>query len=300
MAGNNPHPRANNITLGAVGILIGIALLAAMDAIAKWLVIDGIHALQILAVRSVIIVTALLALFAAKRNLRELHPTRPWIQAVRGITGIIAPLAFFVSLRYLPLTDAVVTFFTSAFAITIVSALVLKERVGIHRWSAVIVGYIGVFIAMSPSGTGNIAGYILVLTSSVAYAGLFTSGRWLTETESVASLVFSYNAGTGLVACLLMPWFWNNMQASDWILLTVLSTLAVCGHFAMTYAFSVAEASSIAPFEYSALLWAIMFDYLLWGSQPMIATLVGAAIIVASALYVLRREKIHHQNNSRQ
>lgn len=284
--------------MGAAGILVGIALLAAMDAVAKWLVIDDIHPLQILAVRSVIIVVALLLIFGLRKNLSELQPVRPWMQALRGITGIIAPLTFFLSLRYLPLTDAVVTFFTSAFAITIVSALVLKERVGVHRWCAVIVGYIGVIIAMSPTGAGNIAGYLLVLVSSLSYAGLFTSGRWLTETDSVSSLVFSYNAGTGLIACLLLPWFWSTMQTDDWALLALLSLLAVSGHFAMTYAFSIAEASSIAPFEYSALLWAILFDYFIWGSEPVAATLIGAAIIVASALYVLRRERINQRNDT--
>ena len=124
--------RSNNITLGALSILVGIALLACMDAAAKWLIHDGIHPLQILAIRSVIIVFALLSMFAARCNLKELRPARPWMQTIRGLTGIIAPFAFFASLKYLPLTDAVVTFFTSAFAITIVSSLVLKERVGIH------------------------------------------------------------------------------------------------------------------------------------------------------------------------
>ena len=286
------HTRPNNIALGAAGIVAGIALLASMDAAAKWLIHDGIHPLQILAIRSVIIVFALLVMFAARSNLQELRPARPWMQSIRGLTGIIAPLAFFAGLRYLPLTDAVVTFFTSAFAITIVSSLVLKERVGVHRWSAVIVGYIGVFIAMTPSGTGAIEGYLLVLISSIAYAGLFTSGRWLTRTDSVSSLVLSYNAGTGLVACLLLlllPWFWSSMQFDDWWLLLLLSALAVSGHFAMTYAFSIAEASSIAPFEYSALLWAILFDFYLWDREPVAATLFGAVIVVASALYVLHR-----------
>lgn len=287
--------RRNNISRGAAGILIGIALLAAMDAVAKWLVIDGIGALQILAVRSVIIVIALLLIFSARQRLADLRPTRPWAQAVRGITGIIAPLTFFAGLKYLPLTDAVVTFFTSAFAITIVSALCLRERVGVHRWSAVVVGYIGVVIAMAPSGGGNLIGYVLVLIASMSYAGLFASGRWLSETESVSSLVFSYNAGTGLVACLLLPLFWSSMDGNDWLLMCLLSVLAVCGHFAMTYAFSVAEASSIAPFEYSALLWAILFDYVLWGTAPLPTTLVGAVIIVASALYVLRRERINQR-----
>ena len=151
---------------------------------------------------------------------------------------------------------------------------------------------------MTPSGTGAIEGYLLVLISSIAYAGLFTSGRWLTRTDSVSSLVLSYNAGTGLVACLLLllfPWFWSSMQFDDWWLLLLLSALAVSGHFAMTYAFSIAEASSIAPFEYSALLWAILFDFYLWDREPVAATLFGAVIVVASALYVLHRERINQR-----
>lgn len=290
--GETPQPRLNNVARGALAMLIGIALLAAMDASAKWMVLDNIHPIQLLAIRSVIIVIALLTGFASRRKLHELRPTRPWAQAIRGTTGVIAPLTFFMSLKYLPLTDAVVVFFTSVFAVTVVSALVLKEQVGKHRWCAVAVGYLGVVIAMSPSGDGSLVGYVLVLISSAGYAVLFTSGRWLSATESVSSLVFSYNAGVGIIACILLPAVWTPMQTGDWALVLLLSTLAVSGHFAITFAFSQAEASSIAPFEYSAILWTLLFDQLFWQKTPGLATLAGAFVIIASGLYVLHRERL--------
>ncbi len=271
-----------------------------MDASAKWLVMDGFHPIQLLAIRSVLIVAALLIGFASRNQLSELRPSRPRAQALRGALGIIAPLAFFMGLRYLPLADTVVVFFSSVFTITVISALVLRERVGLHRWSAVLIGYAGVMIAMSPGGSGSYQGYALVLVGSLAYAVLFTSGRVLSATESVSSLVFSYNAGVGLVACILIPAFWQPMQMMDWGVVLLLSILSVSGHFAMTYAFSQAEASSIAPLEYSAVLWALLFDALLWQKYPETATLLGAVIIIGSGLYVLQREsklaKCNHDN----
>lgn len=261
-----------------------------MDASAKWLVMDGFHPIQLLAIRSVLIVVALLTGFAVRNQLSELRPTRPWAQAIRGMTGIIAPLTFFMGLKYLPLADTVVVFFSSVFTITVIAAIVLRERVGLHRWSAVVIGYAGVIIAMSPSGSSSYLGYAFVLIGSLAYAVLFTSGRLLSATESVSSLVFSYNAGVGLIACILIPAFWQPMQAMDWGVVLLLSVLSVCGHFAMTYAFSQAEASSIAPLEYSAVLWALLFDALLWQKYPETAMILGAVIIIGSGLYVLHRE----------
>jgi len=274
-------------------MIIGIALLSAMDASAKWLMDDGIHALQLLAVRSVLITAALLVVYRMRNRLRELKPNRPLAQAVRGITGIIAPLSFFSGLSFLPLTDAMVLFFTSTFAITIISAVVLGERVGLHRWTAVVVGYFGVVIAMSPAGfySGATAGYLLVLISSLSYAVLFTSGRWLSATESVPSLVLSYNAGVGLIACLILPGYWTPMNTTEWLVVALLALLAVSGHFAITFAFASAEASSVAPLEYTAVCWTLLFDYFFWQTLPGLATLSGALLIIACGLYVMYREQ---------
>jgi len=216
-------------------------------------------------------------------------------QFLRGVIGFIAPFCFFVSLHYLPLAAAVVVFFSSIFFTTLLSILFLKEKVGLHRWAAVVVGYIGVAVAMLPWGGGQLLGYVLVLVSSLTYSALFISGRHLAKTESVTSLVLSYNIGSGLVALMLLPWHWQSLEPSLYLGVLFLSLVAVTGHFLFTKAFSISEASQIAPFEYTGVLWAVLFDLLIWQVYPSRYTVVGAFIIISSSLYVLRREQLQQQ-----
>ena len=279
-------------------MVLGIGLLSTMDALGKWLIENGVHTIQILALRSLIIVPVLLAAYAAKKQLAILVPSRPVAQAVRGLTGFLAPLCFFMGIAQMPLTAAVVVFFSSIFMTTLMSVFFLDEKVGLHRWLAVIAGYAGVFVAIAPEAGGKIEGYLLVLFSSFMYTVLFISGRRLSATESVASLVLTYNAGVGLVAALLLPWFWQTMPWEAWVLVLLLSGFAVSGHFCMTHAFSVSEASLIAPFEYTSIVWTVMFDLLIWHQLPGSHTWVGAVIIILSGLYVLHREKLQAQRQT--
>jgi drug/metabolite transporter (DMT)-like permease len=148
---------------------------------------------------------------------------------------------------------------------------------------------------MSPQGQGELFGYVLVLVSSLAYAVLFISGRLLSATESVVSLVFSFNVCVGLLALVLLPFFWSGMSLNEFWVLVLLALLAFSGHMCMTSAFAKAPASAIVPFEYSALLWAVCFDYWFWQQTPVATTWVGAALIIGSGLYVLHRERLHER-----
>jgi len=280
---------------GAVAMLAGIALLSAMDVVVKLLVTDGVSVLHILAIRSWLIVAVMLLWHKARGRLGELMPVRKVHQGIRAFLGILAPLLFFYGLRYLPLTDSVVVFFTSTLAVTFLSALILGEKVGIHRWSAVVVGYIGVIIAMRPSGEGQIIGYALALGGSLGYAYLFLSGRYLSQTETVSSLVFFYNFGVAVTSSLWILLVANellvNVPLSTLAGIITIAALAVCGHYLVTMAFSKAQVSLIAPIEYTGLIWAIVFDYLIWQVAPQAATLIGAVIIIGSGLYVMHRER---------
>ena len=284
---------------GAVAMMVGIALLSGMDVVVKWLVTRDVSVLHILAIRSWLIVAAMLLWHAGRGRLGELMPVRKVQQGVRALLGIMAPLLFFYGLRYLPLTDSVVVFFTSTLAVTFLSAVILGEQVGVHRWSAVVVGYVGVVIAMRPSGEGQMIGYALALGGSLGYAYLFLSGRYLSQTETVSSLVFFYNFGVAVTSSL-----WILLVANDLLVQIPLNTLAgivtiavlaVSGHYLMTLAFSKAQISLLAPIEYTALIWAILFDYLIWKVAPQAATLFGAMIIIASGLYVMHRERRNKQ-----
>ena len=284
------HVLVQRPLLGIFMMILGIGVLNLMDGVGKWLVMDGVEVMQILALRSVVIVPLLLLYYVSTNNLTALKPNRPKAQALRGIIGFIAPFAFFLGVGKLPLTSAVVVFFSSIFMTTILSIFILGERPGKHRWSAIVVGYVGVIIAMSPAWGGDASGYILVLISSIFYAFLFVSGRKLSETESVSSLVLSYNLGVGVVALVLLPWFWVPLNMDQLVLIVLLSLLAVTGHFCITHAFAVAEATLIAPFEYTSILWTVALDMLIWQVLPGRPTWIGAVIIIASGLYVIYRE----------
>lgn len=282
-------------------MLCGMSLLAIMDALAKWLVMHDIHSIEVLAIRGLIIVPILVLFYIMRGKGNELLPNRPYAQALRGAAGIFAPLSFFMAIKTMPLSSGVVIFYSSIFMTTVLSAIVLRERVGIHRWMAVLIGYIGVFIAMSPglseSAGGNLKGYILVLISSLSYAMLFVSGRLLSRTDTVPSMVLSYNAWVGGLSLLALPWFWHTPTAAEWGLLILLAGFAVAGHFFVTSAFALSEASVIAPLEYTTVLWAVLFDIIIWNHVAGSSTWLGAVIIIASGLYVIHREHISHKNS---
>lgn len=273
-------------------MVLAIALLSTMDATVKWLVTNQVEVMQILAVRSVIIVLVMALIYQLRGQAKAILPTRPVAQMARGLFGFIAPFSFFLGLKYVPLTDAVVVFFSSIFVVSLLSMVFLGERVGPHRWASIVVGYIGVVIVAQPQGGGQLFGYALVLLSSTSYAALFVSGRYLSRTESTPSLVVSYNLGVGILAFICLPWFWVPLNLEQIAVILLATALAGCGHFAMTSAFAQGEASFIAPFEYTALIWALMFDLIIWRHLPGSSTLLGAAIIIGSGLYVAYREQL--------
>jgi drug/metabolite transporter (DMT)-like permease len=283
--------QSNNL-LGIGLMILAMLLFVVMDALAKWLVSAQMSAIQLIAIRSWIIIPLILLVLAVKAEITELATRHPWRHILRGCFGFLAPLAFFTSLKSLPLADATVIFFSSTFMLTAASALFLKERVGIHRWSAVVVGFGGVIIAMNPRGGGDLQAYLLVLAATTIYAMIFVSGKHLSRNDSVISLVFSLQLGMGFMATLALPWVWVPISLVELGQLTVLAVIALFAHYLFAAAFARAEVSALAPFEYTALLWATGIGYLVWQDIPTREVWIGAAIIMACGLYVVHRESL--------
>lgn len=273
---------------------LAIFALSCMDVLAKVLIENKVHTVTILAIRSVIITIVLLGTLGFQKKLSKLRTKRLGAHILRGMVGLTAVGGFFGSLAYLPLADATVVFFTGTLFIAIASVLVLKERFGMHRWFAILAGYVGVAIAINPGLDEFSIGYVLALVGSFSYALLFVSGKIMAKTESTTSLVFYFNAGLGIVALCALPLVWQPLTLKLWVLIFGVAMLALLGHLAITQAFGSREASVLAPIEYTALLWAIFFDYMLWSHAPSSHTLWGGAIVVISGLYFLYRE---HQNS---
>ena len=220
---------------------------------------------------------------------------RPVQSVSRGMLTFLAPFFFFTALETLPLADATVVFFSSSFFLIVGSVIFLKEQIGIHRWTAVLVGFVGVIIAINPTGEGDLLAYLMVLGATVMYSIAFIWGKKLSDHDSVISLVFSLQVGMCLVSTAMLPWVWEPMTMRMMVEMVFMALIALAAHYVFTSAFARAEVSVLAPFEYTALLWAVLIGYLVWGDFPDSRTWLGAGIIIAAGLYVVHRETLHQR-----
>jgi drug/metabolite transporter (DMT)-like permease len=194
----------------------------------------------------------------------------------------------------LPLSTTYSLFFIAPLLITALSGPILGERVGPRRWVAIGIGLIGVLVLLRPSGEGMLSTAALaVLAAALAYAVSAMTVRLLARTDSTQAmmvwLMVMITFGAGALA-----WSgWVPVRSEDWWLILGLGVAGSLGQYAITEAFRLGEASLIAPLEYTALIWGVILDLSLWGVLPDSITWVGAAIIVASGLYLLRRESVH-------
>lgn len=213
------------------------------------------------------------------------------LHLLRGAIGIAMLALFAYGVKTLSLAEAYTIYFVGPILITALSAPVLGERVSAPRWIAIAVGMAGVLVVLRPNGLGFLSiGGLAVLASAVGYAVSAVTGRVLARTDRSEHMVFWVMAMMGIGATVLAAPGWVAVRAHH---APVLVTLAVSGfvaQLALTEAFSHGEASVVAPFEYTALAWGTAIDWVLWHTLPDRYTLLGAAIIIGSGLYLIRHE----------
>jgi drug/metabolite transporter (DMT)-like permease len=202
--------------------------------------------------------------------------------------------SFVYALRTLPLSTAYSIFFVAPLLITALSVPFLGERVGPRRWTAIAIGLVGVLVVLRPTGEGlmSVAG-VAVLVAALGYAVSAITVRVLARTDSTQAMVVWLMLLMALGAGLLAWPDWQPIRMGDAWVIAGIGVGGALGQYAITEAFRLGEASLIAPLEYTALVWGVALDLALWGVLPDAITWVGAAIIVASGLYLLRRERVH-------
>ena len=277
---------------GIVTMICAVSLLSLMDAGLKQLS-PHYPPLQVASMRALASWPLITAWALANGGAASLLRVRWPLHVFRGVIGVATLSVFIYSLRYLPLTTAYTLFFVAPLIITVLSALILREQVGPRRWIAILAGFSGVLVALHPSGEGLFtwAG-VGVLVASAGYAISAITVRILGRTDSTQSMVFWVLTFMGVGGAALAAPGWTPIQPQDWIVMAAVGLFGGLGQYALTDAFARAEASVIAPFEYSALAWGVGFDALVWGVLPGAITWVGAAIIVASGLYLMRHERV--------
>lgn len=275
---------------GILYMMIGVVFLALMDAVAKLIVEADYSVLQMLAIRGWIVLVLLTGWMLYKGTIKQLKTRRPLAHLFRAILGLLAPLFFFVSLKDLPLADATILFFVSPFLMTALSVPLFKEKVGLHRWAAVITGFIGIVIVTQPGTASFQMAALLPLGASVCYVGIMLLGRWLGSTESNVTIIFYVTLGTTVVASAALPYVWDPVGIRDLGIIFVMSLLYLGGSYFLLRAFIVAEVGAVAPFEYSGIIWAVLLGYFFWGDVPEDIVFLGASIVVASGVYMIYRE----------
>ncbi len=267
----------------------GIFCLCINDAFAKALT-ASYSPIQVFFLRTLIALPFAFAMAFATGGRDALRTRRLAVHVLRGLLWIAATILFFTGLRHLELAEATALVFVAPIFITALSALVLHEPVGRARWLAVLTGFIGALIVIRPGATLFQAVSLLPVATALIYAILMIAARWVDVRESVWTLLFYMTATSLALSGILVPFVWITPAADDLWMFLAITAFGTAGITLITQAFRIAPAIVVAPIDYTALIWASLFGWLLWGEWPDAATYSGAAIIILSGSFIILRD----------
>src|SRR6476619_6541409 len=287
----------------AIGLkLISALLFAAMSALVRQLG-DVAPVGQMVFFRSAFAILPVVIVYAIRGELMTaVRTSRPLGQLGRGLLSVGGMFTNFSALTRLPLADATAISFASPLITVALAAVILKERVRIYRWSAVIVGFFGVIVMLIPhfdlghyaaAGAASTAavGSLLALTSAICNAGTVIQTRRLTQSETTSSIVFYFSLICAIAGALTLPFAWHSPTPRELAALIALGILGGFAHILLTERYRYATASLVAPFDYTSMLWALLLGYWLFGELPDTLVYVGASIVAAAGLFVIWRER---------
>jgi len=278
-----------------VNMLLAVMFFSLMDAVLKTL---SAHypPLQVACLRGLTALPLVLAWIQWRRGWHRLRRLRWSLHILRGVLGITMLALFTRGVSELPLSTTYTLFFIAPLLITALSVPVLKERVPKAHWWAIGVGFVGVLVALRPSGGDLQAGFVTtgglaILTAALCYAVAAIAGRVVSRTDSSESMILTMMIFMSVGAGVLAAPGWVAVSLEHARLLLALAVTGFLGQLTINEAFRHGQASAVAPFEYTALAWGVGLDWLIWQTLPQAHTWLGAAIIVGSGLYLVRREK---------
>lgn len=271
-------------------MLAGVCMLALMDVALKLLVADY-ASMQVVFLRCAVSTVIFLGwiLATGRRQFRTAYPAG---HLLRGLIGLAMLFSVGECLRELQLADAYAIFFAAPLLITVLSGPVLGEPAGPLRTAAAVVGFIGVVIVLKPSGEGWISyGGAMGLAAVLFYSMTVLLLRRMGEKDGSVTIAFWFTTLVGLGSAAFALPSWTPVERGDWVLVAVLGISGTIGQVLLTMAFRRASAAILAPFDYTHMIWAVIYGYWIWNFLPGTRTWVGAGIIVASGLFVIYREQ---------
>lgn len=276
--------------IAGIGLmLVGILMFCCNDALGKWL-LETYSVGQMLLIRS-IAALVILAPFLWRAGLAPFAGApRPTLQVLRILLSSGEVVMFFVAVSYLPLADTITFYLAGPIYVTALSALLLGESVGWRRWSAVLVGFAGVLIALNPSAATLSWPAMIALAGSLCYAVLMIVTRHLRGTADIVLATGQIGAtlGYGLI---MAPFGWIAPTPRDLALMALLGVVSAGALMCVNRSLKLAPASVVVPYQYTMIVWGVVLGYLVFGDVPGVNVVVGAAIIVAAGLYIFLREQ---------
>jgi drug/metabolite transporter (DMT)-like permease len=287
-----PSPTPTQSSTALAGILLmlgGILLFALNDVMGKWLLATYTVG-QVLLIRSA---AALLVLapFIWREGLASFEAApRPGLQVLRVVFSTLEVAGFYWAVSYLPLADVMTYYLAGPIYVTAISAMFLREHVGWRRWTAVLIGFAGVIIAMRPSAASFSGPALIALAGSISFSLLMVVTRQVRGTTDTV-LVTGQTVAALIFGAALAPFHWVTPTWRDLALLALLGVVAMVAHVCVNRSLKLAPASVVVPYQYSMIVWGIVFGFVVFGDVPDIAMLIGAAVIIGSGLYIFMREQ---------
>jgi drug/metabolite transporter (DMT)-like permease len=290
---NDPAHEARRQRLIGIGLMCGaVALFAALDAIAKYL--GGyLDTLQVVSLRFISAFVIALIFFNPITKPDLVKTKRLGLQVVRGLMLVSTTICNFMAFRYLQLDEALAILFATPFLVAALAGPVLGEWVGWRRWTAIAVGFAGVLVIIRPGMSGGMQwAAIFSVAAAIFYACYGIATRMVSRSDPSDTTLFYGNLVAVVAMGPLLPFVWGGpLTWFDIGLIVAMGTLGSVSHYLLIAAHRRAPASVLSPFIYTQIVWAIALGYLVFANMPTQWTLIGSAIVVASGLYLIHRER---------
>src|SRR6185312_14891526 len=283
--------------LAVIGLMmLSIFLFSFGDALGKYMVATYSVG-QLLLLRACAALLVLLPMIW-KQRAEFTRLERPWLQLLRVVLSTLEVAAFFLATVYLPLADVTTYYLACPIFVTALSGIVLGEEVGWRRWTAILVGFCGVLIALRPSAQTISWPAMIALGGSLSFSILMLITRSLRATPDIV-MATSQFVGTFVLGALMSPFGWVTPSVGSLGLFAAAGCISVTALVCVNRSLKLAPASVVVPYQYSMIIWAVMFGIAVFGDVPHPATVIGAAIIIAAGLYIfLRERKLGHEETA--
>ena len=269
-------------------MFISVCAFSLMDVLVKWS--DAYPVGQVLFFRGFCGIIPILFLIPRDRFLDFYKTTRPLLHFKRCLSGLIALVAIFIALRNLPLATVVSITFAAPIFTTIFSIFLLKEKVGLYRWLAVLVGFVGIIVITEPGFSSLNFYYIYPIIFCLGLSYVAIAIRKLSTTEPVWLISFFFSFSIAILGLLSLFQGWVMPNFLDLFLLSMVGILGGLANLWLSQSYKYSEVSLVTPLKYLALVFAIIFGYFIWSEVPTLKTLIGALLVILSSFIIFRRE----------